>query len=377
MKTWRLLIFLLLLSSLSLNVYLLSQSGKNVPQVQNKPLPNHVDPIPLLTLPQEVIPKTDSTKSKAMQAKVEQNQQPSREHLLGQANRWLTDKDFIALEILLQNYLKQYPQDMDFLLIEAQLKLETSLLSDAIIYYYDLLRMPMTVTQKNHIEKQIKDLTGATIEQLTNNYSWDILAIFVEPLLQLEPNNRQYILSLARAYAELVQAGLMENVLASLNFDDPGAEKIRQILLTQQAMQTDENSTTEAAIKPQLSRPIPLKQIGDHYLVNGSLSSNPVTLLIDTGASITAISTKYFRQLSNRYKINYLGRFNVGTAGGRVMASMYQFRELTIQHVTLENLAVVVLPMQGMEQADGLLGMNFLKEFDFKIDQAQSVLFLN
>lgn len=377
MKTWRLLIFLLLLCSLSLNVYLLSHSEKSIYQLQTRPLPSHVEPISLLTLPNQVIPKTNSTKSKAMQTKVAQSQQPNREHLLEQANLWLTDKDFIALEIFLQNHLKQYPQDMDFLLIEAQLKLETSLLSDAIIHYYDLLRMPMTITQKNHIENQIKDLAGTTIEQLTNNYSWDILAIFVEPLLQLEPNNRQYILSLARAYAELVQGGLMENVLASLTFDDPEAEKIRQILYTQQAIQTNENNTTEAEIPPQRSRPIPLQQIGDHYVVNGSLSSNSVTLLIDTGASITAISTEYFRQLSNRYKINYLGRFNVGTAGGRVMASMYQFRELTIQHVTLENLAVVVLPMQGMEQADGLLGMNFLREFDFKIDQAQSVLFLN
>jgi predicted aspartyl protease len=59
------------------------------------------------------------------------------------------------------------------------------------------------------------------------------------------------------------------------------------------------------------------------------------------------------------------------------MAPMYQFRELTIQHVTLENITVVIIPMQGMEHAYGLLGMNFLREFDFKIDQAHSVLFLD
>ena len=58
------------------------------------------------------------------------------------------------------------------------------------------------------------------------------------------------------------------------------------------------------------------------------------------------------------------------------MARMYQFRELTINHVTVQNLPVVVLPMQGIKNADGLLGMNFLREFDFKIDQRQAVMFI-
>ena len=171
----------------------------------------------------------------------------------------------------MQDYLKQYPQDMDFLLLEAKLKVETILLSDAIAHYYDLLRNPMTAN---------------------------------------------------------------------------------------------------------LGRSIPLTQFGDQYVVAAKLSGNQVALLIDTGASVTAISTQYFDNLSNRYKANFLGRFSIGTAGGSIMASMYQFRELTINHVTVQNLPVVILPIQGIANADGLLGMNFLREFDFKIDQRQSVMFI-
>ena len=101
-----------------------------------------------------------------------------------------------------------------------------------------------------------------------------------------------------------------------------------------------------------------------------------MALLIDTGASVTAISEQYFDSLSSRYQGNYLGSFNIGTAGGNIMAKMYQFKELTINHVTVENLPVVILPMQSIENADGLLGMNFLREFDFKIDQRRSVMFI-
>ena len=248
----------------------------------------------------------------------------------------------------------------------------------------------MTESQQSEIELQIEQLTENTIEQLKRNYSWDILAMFVEPLLQLEPNSRLYIVSLAMAYAELFQEGLMENVLASLEFDDPDAQNIRKIIVAQQITPTknaaddfdtgDESDESDKSDKSEttanLGRSIPLKQFGDQYVVEATLSGNQVALLIDTGASVTAISKQYFDNLSNRYKINFLGRFSIGTAGGSLMARIYQFRELTINHVTVENLPVVVLPMLNIKHADGLLGMNFLREFDFKIDQQQSLMFI-
>ncbi len=298
----------------------------------------------------------------------------NRAELLAQANVWFVDKNFVALGTFLQGYLKQYPQDIDFLLIEAKLKVKTTLLSDAIAHYYDLLRKPMTVTQQSEIELRIKQLSKNTIQHLKRNDSWDILAVFVEPLLQLEPSNRLYILSLALAYAELFQEGLMENVLASLDFDDPDAQHIRKIIRPQQTIPTNEVDTDEIATQTGLF--IPLKQVGDQYVVEATLSSNPVALLIDTGASVTAVSKQYFDTLNSRYKTEYLGRFSIGTAGGSIMASMYKFQELSINHVSVKNLPVVILPMQGIKNADGLLGMNFLREFDFKIDQRQSVMFI-
>jgi clan AA aspartic protease (TIGR02281 family) len=302
----------------------------------------------------------------------------NRFELLEQANLWLQQNNFLRLGTFLQGYLKQYPQDMDFLLLEAKLKVETTLLSDAIAHYYDLLRKPMTRAQHDEIEQQIEQLSQNTIKQLRRNYSWDILAVFVEPLLQLEPSNRLYILSLAKAYAELFQVGLMENVLASLDFDDPDAQSIRNIIAAQQITLADDELDDQDASKTAANRgrPVPLKKFGDQYVVAATLSSNPVALLIDTGASVTAISKQFFDNLSNRYKTNFLGRFSISTAGGIIMARMYQFQELSINHVTVQNLPVVILPMQSINNADGLLGMNFLREFDFKIDQRQSLMFI-
>jgi clan AA aspartic protease (TIGR02281 family) len=389
MNKWISLLLLCLGASLALNLYFLSNTpnrnlfassadkkGKVQPNTSPEPRLNLTLTEHLANQSSQTPPVTDSDNPNHNPAFI----QPvsDRAELLAQANSWLTEHKVLRLGAFLQSYLKQYPQDMDFLLLEAKLKVETTLLSDAIAHYYDLLRKPMTSAQHNEIEQQIEQLSKNTIKQLRRNYSWDILAMFVEPLLQLEPNNRLYILSLAMAYAELFQEGLMENVLASLDFNDLDAQRIRHIIVAQQISPVnDESDESDAGeTNTNLGRPIPLKQFGDQYVVAAQLSSNPVALLIDTGASVTAISKQYFDNLSNRYKINYLGRFSIGTAGGSIMAPMYQFQALTINHVTVENLPVVILPMQSIANADGLLGMNFLREFDFKIDQRQSVMFI-
>ncbi|MFT4809617.1 MAG: clan AA aspartic protease (TIGR02281 family) [Arenicella sp.] len=389
MNKWISLLLLLLSASLALNLYLLSntpkqnlfdRSGdKNGNVQQNTPSGPQLNSTFSDQSADEIGQAPQATYSNNPIRNTQLNHPLSnRAELLEKANLWLEENNFLRLGTFLQGYLKQYPQDMEFLLLEAKLKVETTLLSDAIAHYYNLLRSPMTAAQQSEIELQIEQLSKNTIEQLKRNYSWDILAMFVEPLLQLEPSNRLYILSLSLAYAELYQEGLMENVLASLDFDDPDAQRIRNIILAQQVAPANDvvDDLDAGESTANLGRPIPLKQFGNQYVVEAKLSNNQVALLIDTGASVTAISRQYFDNLSNRYKINYLGSFNIATAGGSIMARMYQFRELTINHVTVQNLPVVILPMQGIENADGLLGMNFLREFDFKIDQRQSVMFI-
>lgn len=382
MKSWTALLSILLCLSLGLNLYLLFGTSSINSVQPNKTQQQAAYPL-ANKMSDEQSAEDNSNFNSApavmpapQEAVINQDWQSNdRSELLNRANQMYLGKNMLDLSLLLQNYLKQHPQDIDFLLLEAKMKVETTLLSDAIAHYYDLLRNPMTAAQQSEIELQIKTLSHNSIEQLTRIYSWDVLAMFIEPLLQLAPDNRLYILSLAKAYAELYQEALMENVLASLDFNDPDAQKIRQIIVAQQRPETIGESP-EQNNEVDLGRAINLKKYADQYVIQGSLSGNPVSLLIDTGASVTAISKQYFNRLSNRYKVNYLGRFSIGTAAGSIMASMYQFRELTFGHVTVENLPVVILPMGEFDNADGLLGMNFLREFDFKIDQRQSVIFI-
>jgi clan AA aspartic protease (TIGR02281 family) len=295
---------------------------------------------------------------------------------LQQNRTWLENGQYQRVALFLRDYLKQYPQDLDFLILEGDLVAKTGLLSDAILHYYTLLNLPLNKTQHQQVASTIDGLTVNTITQLKKAYSWDVLAVFVEPLLQIAPTNREFILALSQAYGEQQQETLMENTLAALDYNDPDAMAIRAIIdhddiapaYTQEAAQDTQDIAGTV---------VNLVQHGDQYVVGVQLSGNSLNLLLDTGATTTAISRQVFSQLSNQYKIKFIGRFTVNTAGGQVLAPMYQFPSLQINHAIVENITVVVLPMGEMEHADGLLGMNFLREFEFRLDQKNARLYLH
>nr|WP_242698700.1 retropepsin-like aspartic protease [Alteromonas sp. 5E99-2] len=112
----------------------------------------------------------------------------------------------------------------------------------------------------------------------------------------------------------------------------------------------------------------------DHFLVDITIEQTPVRLLIDTGASITALSARTVDRLTEKYDAEFLGVFQVSTASGVIDAPMVAFRELQLGKFTFSDLPVIVLPSDPFDEAEGLLGMNVLRAFDFKIDQKTPAL---
>jgi clan AA aspartic protease (TIGR02281 family) len=301
-----------------------------------------------------------------------------RQTLLKQASTWLDDGEWAELRLFLQDYLQTHPQDWDFVLLEAKLNVQTELLSDAIANYYSLRKLPLSHQQQQEVEEQLLVLTNQTINQLQLAYSWDTLAIFVEPLLQYEPQNRSFIVALAEAYARQQQTNLMENILASLAFDDPDALRIRAIEQQGNAHGEQTAANQQSDLRPQESSydRVKLQRLGDHFIVKAQLGNNDAQLLIDTGASITAITYGYYQRVSRRSFTRFLGRFSVSTANGPVLAPMYQVAELRLNQSVVANSTVVLLNMPEQSGIDGLLGMNFLREFDFRINQSNAELLL-
>ena len=178
------------------------------------------------------------------------------------------------------------------------------------------------------------------------------------------PEEPAFKLTLAEAQLALEQYAEAEQLLMTINHVEYNARVNR--LLDDIANMYNEDTG------------IPLVRQGEHFVVTAIFNTQLSTkLLIDTGASLTVISTTYFEQYFNPKNTTFLGNSRMNTAGGIVEAPVYRIESLDIGGYTVTSLELVVMPFDDIEGVDGLLGMNYLKHFQFTIDQQNARLALS
>ncbi|XOV77380.1 MAG: TIGR02281 family clan AA aspartic protease [Aestuariibacter sp.] len=268
----------------------------------------------------------------------------------------------------IQRYLKQYPYDKAFLFLEIIANAHRDEPAEQLASLYELANDNDNPELAALLQTQINERLRYSVERLIQISAWDILAAMLESLVSYDPENRYILIRLATAYAETRQFSLMESTLAYLPYDDKEALRLKEKMRQQLAQPEPDRQITAG---------IPLQKSGDHFTVATLLNNlSPAQLMIDTGASTSVISQTVFDNLPASLNPRFIGKYPVNTAGGRVMAPIYRFRALSIEQFSVPNIALVVLPIEGL-QADGLLGMNFLREFHFQLDQENSELFLS
>jgi clan AA aspartic protease (TIGR02281 family) len=121
---------------------------------------------------------------------------------------------------------------------------------------------------------------------------------------------------------------------------------------------------------------IQLTKQGEHFIVQATINDSlTVSLMIDTGASISLLSEQAFAEVEQYTQVNYLQDITLNTAGGVVTASIYQAESLSIQGYLVSDFVFAVSEHVGSSN-DGLLGMNYLRAFEFTIDQRNNLLIL-
>ena len=290
----------------------------------------------------------------------------------GQLNRLAVD---------ISNQLKALPLSEPLLLLEAELIERTKPLPTALINYYDLADLPLSPNALKKIQKKIETLYNQAQSQLKKSLQWELVAKLNEPLFQHQPDNRQFTLNLATAYAHQEKMTLMEDVLAALPFNDSDAQAIRDMAYAQQAANADNsnydtdngNSLNDSADDIQVA----LERIGNQYRVEAIVLNQRASMILDTGASTTAISSRLFARLGKMRNVTFIGIFNVQTASGNVEAQLIQIPKFTFAGYTFTDVSAIVLPEEALPDADGLLGMNILGEFDFSILPQEDILLVN
>ena len=114
----------------------------------------------------------------------------------------------------------------------------------------------------------------------------------------------------------------------------------------------------EIAPMPKLARMIEIRA-GDHghYVTTASIEHMPVSVLVDTGASMVALSYEDAERIGLK---PFSLRFDqpVATANGVVEAATVTLRRVEIDNVVVHDVAGMVLPQGAMRGT--LLGMSFL-----------------
>lgn len=299
-----------------------------------------------------------------------------RIEILDQMKRLKANRNNSDFSALVDNYLSIYYEDIDVLLLLADFNQSNGSYLETVDVY--LLADTYAYTDIN--QKTVSGRLNRFVEEIDNLYT-----------------SRQDWWSLINFYSHINSSGLMTSLhryrqaLAYLKSGDEAfaIEQLTQLLndslvgdAAAIALNNLANNKPTTPITERSSRSdsvsIALEKIGNQFAVN--LNSNreeSVKLLLDTGASMTALSSASFTVLNASGDAIEQERRVFRTAGGVVMGTVYSFPELRLGPYSMDNVQVAVIDFDTDRKFDGLLGMNILGQFRFQIDQENSRLLLS
>ena len=287
---------------------------------------------------------------------------------LASAGGWLEQAGAQQLlQGLLQAALDVQPNDIDFRRLLAQSYIasgQPERVLQAIDIYYQLLHESPQAAQ-GALVSEIQQLVKQQVALLSEQQAWQPLIRFAERLLWHEPLHPPYLFVYARALVQVERYASARNSLRSVIYDEYYGARAQQML-------------DEIALLDLSDQAIALEPQDAHYRVQALLNGRyPVRLMIDTGASLTVISPAILQRLGVSPAPTFVRNARINTAGGQVDAAVYRLQSFAIGDYSVPNMEFVLLDIEHGSHGDGLLGMNFLRNFAFQIDQKNNLLLLS
>lgn len=231
----------------------------------------------------------------------------------------------------------------------------------------------LTAGEQRVIKQALDKLTQNTDQRLAAEERWIELLGFYEFLAAIDFTTSQSELRRAMLYSAMGEQKRARDLVATLLEIDDGSKPQWTAILERHLNEI----TPETTPSVELSNAIPLERRGDGYLVKVTLNDRAeLKLLVDTGASMTALTRNSFRRL-HRPDFSLLGTRLFNTANGYTRGDVYRAAALTLGQERMEEINIAVLDFRTMDDIDGLLGMNVLRQFGFEIDQIEGVMHLD
>ena len=300
----------------------------------------------------------------------------ARDKILSYARQLIAKRQISLAEQLLQRFLVAAYRDVDARILLAEVYLDEENIHTAIDQFYEARGYAYNPEMLQRINGLIRSTVADLIPSLKQDDDQYALLALYQQLTQLEPDHAPWFIGLATAQLALEDKEAARRSLLLVSQDpDVGAQA--QAMLSELSIALVKVQDAEVKDSASGVIGIPLHRSGNHFIVDASPAhGRKVRLLIDTGASVTILTPDVLEQHGIRYQDTGRTRaFN--TANGVVQAPIYILDSLTVGDWGVNQLEVGVLDLNGGPDINGLLGMNFLRHFQFFIDQNKALLHLS
>jgi len=222
-----------------------------------------------------------------------------------------------------------------------------------------------------------------------------LFSTLVLVIFQLRANADILYLKNGRSIEGLIKKEDVDNVdleisFGSMKFSKKQIERIvksspEEAALIRQQWSKEKIEAQERAREAELRREHEPKQVSvdkqsGHVKVTTTLNKKvKANLILDTGSSLVVLSNKIANDLGIDANTQNINPIELILADGRkTEARMVILESVSVQDSEVENIEAAILPEKESTviPEDGLLGMSFLKKFNFKIDQKDDKLIL-
>ncbi len=281
---------------------------------------------------------------------------------------WLLDQGQCdQQQRLFSAFSQQYQRTAAGLLLQARCQIAQQDFEAAISNLYEAGMLDTSTTDEMQIKQLLSQAVVNQDRLLRSEDKLGDLDYFYQTLLVQEPGQASYYLQLALIRQQRGDLDGAIGALLQIQHDETLGSDVRLLL---QKVQREKDQIKSAADI------IPLRVEGPRLIVNAVLDGQfPLRLLLDTGAALTMVSPGILKHAG--YEVNPIHRQNFQTANGIVQAPIVRIGNLAIESHVESELSVGSIQLDLGAEADGLLGMNYLKHYRFSVDQAEQVLYLS
>jgi len=270
---------------------------------------------------------------------------------------------------LLKRFLQIDTNNIDAQLALAELYQNQKKFDAAIKKLYSARSYAHRATELEKITIKIRSFIGQYDEQLHALKDNHKLLELYQMLTSVEPDYAPYFMKLAEVQVVIGDYASATQSLNTIIYDPVLGEQAADIL---QKLGEGPPQPIEA-----YETVIPLVRIGNHYMVEAVVNDTDVlSLILDTGASLTSVKPEVLTDLGmDPWSSRDIRKLS--TANGIVDAPVIVVPFLAVGEQVIPELEVAAINFTGKPDIDGLLGMNFLQNYKFFIDQSKDVLKLS